>query len=264
MAEHCNLYDRATYYDVIFDRDVSGEIQFVRDAYAKFAGGQLRSVLDMACGPGYHAMALAKATGVKAYGLDLRGEMLRFGEEKAKKAGVKVHWIEADMRTYKLDQPVDATFCMFDGLDCLLSNKDLVEHFKAVGRNLTPNGIYIVDLSNPREVSWTHYKKFHYSGHRDGVQVDIHWATNNPHYDLETGIARKVGVEMRVNDNGKELVVYDEADERLMYPQEINLLAELSGNLKVVGWFGDFKINQKLEPTPAGSQRMIAVLQKVG
>ena len=263
MAEHCNLYDRATYYDVIFDRDVSAEIQFVRDAYAKFAGGKVSTVLDMACGPGYHAMAFAK-TGVKAYGLDLRGEMLRFGEEKAKKAGVKVNWIEADMRTYQLDKPVDATFCMFDGLDCLLTNENLVKHFEAVGRNLTPKGIYIVDLSNPRECSFTHYKKFHYSGKRDGIQVDIHWATNDPHYDLATGIATKVGVEMRVNDNGKEIVVRDEADERLMYPQEVNLLADLSKSLKVIGWFGDFNINQPLDRTPAGSQRMIAVLQKVG
>lgn len=261
MAEHCDLYDRAMYYDVIFDRDVTKEVQFVRDAYRKYAGGDVESVIDMACGPGYHALSFAKS-GVKAYGLDLRGEMLRLGQEKAAKAGVKIDWIEADMRTYTLPKPTDVAFCMFDGLDCLLTNENLVKHFQAVARNLTDKGLYIVDLSHPSEIDFAHYKKFHYAGKRDGVQVDIHWAVNDPQYDLATGIAN-VTVEMHVNDNGKKTVVSDTAQERLMFPQEIVLMGELAKTLKVVGWYGDFDINQPLDSSPK-SKRMIGVLQKVG
>lgn len=261
MAEHCNLYDRAMYYDVIFNRDVSGEVKFVRDVYAKYAGGKVGSVIDVACGPGYHARGFARQ-GVKAYGLDLRAEMLRFAQDEANKEGTKVEWMEADMRTYTLPQPVDVAFCMFDGLDCLLTNENLVKHFEAVARNLTPNGLYIVDLSHPAEIDFAHYKKFHYSGQRDGVKVDIHWALNDPQYDLATGIAN-VTVEMHINDHGKEMVVSDTAEERLMFPQEITLLAELSKSLKVVGWYGDFNIGQPLDHSPK-SRRMIGVLQKVG
>jgi hypothetical protein len=68
---------------------------------------------------------------------------------------------------------------------------------------------------------------------------------------------------MRVNDNGKEFVVSDSADERLMFPQEITLLGELSGALRVVGWYGDFRIDQPLDYSPK-SRRMIGVLQKIG
>lgn len=261
MAEHCNLYDRAMYYDVIFNRDVSKEVQFVRDVYQKYAGGGIKSVLDVACGPGYHARAFAKE-GVKAYGLDLRAEMLRYAEDEARKVGADVAWLEADMRTFKLPAPVDVAFCMFDGLDCLLTNDNLAKHFAAVAQNLTKNGLYIVDLSHPVEVSFGHYKKFHYTGKRDGVQVDIHWATNDPHYDLATGVAR-VALEMHVDDHGKKLVVKDEADERLLYPQEISLLADLSRSLKVVGWYGAFDIRQPLDHSPS-SVRMIGVLQKTG
>lgn len=261
MAEHCNLYDRAMYYDVIFNRDVSREIQFVRDLYKKHVGSNVESVIDIACGPGYHARAFARE-GVKAYGLDLRAEMLRFAEDAAKKEGAKVDWIEADMRTYSLPKPVDAAFCMFDGLDCLLTNENLVKHFQAVARNLTDKGLYIVDLSHPSEIDFAHYKKFHYSGKRDNVQVDIHWAVNNPQYDLATGIAH-VTVEMHINDNGKDMVVRDSADERLMFPQEIVLMGELAQTLKVIGWYGDFDVNQPLDHSTK-SQRMIGVLQKVG
>ena len=262
MAEHCNLYDRAMYYDVIFNRDVAREVQFVRDVYRKHAGGEIKSVIDVACGPGYHARGFARS-GVKAHGLDLRAEMLRFAADEARKEGTPaVDWIEADMRTFKLAQPVDVAFCMFDGLDCLLSNENLVRHFEAVAGNLTKGGLYIVDLSHPAEVDFSHYKKFHYTGKRDGVQVDIYWATNDPHYDLATGIAH-VALEMHVDDHGKKMVVKDEADERLMFPQEINLLAEQSKALKVVGWYGGFDVRQPLDHTPA-SVRMIGVLQKIG
>ncbi len=261
MAEHCNLYDRAMYYDVIFKRDVSSEVKFVKDVYAKYHGGTIGSVLDVACGPGYHARGFAR-DGVKTWGLDLRAEMLRYADDEAKKEGATVSWLEADMRNFKLPNPVDAAFCMFDGLDCLLTNDNLAKHFQAVAANLTPKGIYIVDLSHPTEVSFSHYKKFHYHGERDGIVVDIHWATNDPKYDLATGIAH-VALELHVNDNGRKIVVKDEADERLLFPQELSLLAAQSKALEVVGWYGDFSIKQPLDHSPK-SRRMIGVFQKVG
>jgi hypothetical protein len=186
--------------------------------------------------------------------------MLRYAADEAGKDGATVQWLEADMRDFRLATKVDAAFCMFDGLDCLLTNADLVRHFQAVAANLTPRGIYVVELTHPTEIDWTHYKKFHYAGTRGGVQVDIHWATNDPHYDLATGVAH-VEVEMRVKDGSKDLVVHDAADERLMFPQEITLLGELSGALKVVGWYGDFDLTCALDHSPR-SRRMIGVLQR--
>jgi SAM-dependent methyltransferase len=267
VAEHCNLYDRAKYYDIVFRRDVTGEVGFFKDLYRKHLGKDFERVIDVACGPGYHGRALA-LQGYKTYGLDLRAEMLRFAAEETaqetplQSKGSGPEWIEADMRTFKLKQPVDMAFCVFDGLDCLLTNENLKLHFQAVAANLTPGGLYLIDLSHPSEIDWTHYKKFHYSGQRDGIKVDIHWATNDPTYDLATGIA-KVEVKMLVDDHGQKIEVVDMAEERLMFPQEINLLAELSGALKVLAWYGDFDINRPLDSSPK-SRRMIGVLQKIG
>jgi SAM-dependent methyltransferase len=265
VAEHCNLYDRAKYYDIVFNRDVSSEVQFFQDLYRNYVKKDLKSVIDIACGPGYHARALA-LQGLRTVGLDLRAEMLRFASDAQAQeqfaAKNPTEWIEADMRTFKLKHPVDMAFCIFDGLDCLLTNSNLKLHFQAIAQNLTPGGLYVIDLSHPTEIDWTHYKKFHYTGHRDGTQVDIHWATNHPTYDLATGIA-KVEVKMLVDDHGKKMEIIDMAEERLMFPQEINLLAELSGSLKTVAWYGDFNMAQPLDST-AKSRRMIGVLQKIG
>jgi len=54
MAEHLNLYQRARYYDIIFDRDVSREVEFIQRAFQRYAGRPgPGSVLDLACGPGW-------------------------------------------------------------------------------------------------------------------------------------------------------------------------------------------------------------------
>lgn len=260
MAEHLNLYQRAQYYDVIFDRDVEREVDFVADAYERYAGRSgPDSVLDLACGPGYHAISFA-GRGARAVGLDLRPEMLELGEQKAQAAGVQVEWIAADMRSFELSQPVDAAFIMFDGIDALLTDDDLVKHLRAVANNLTPQGIYLIDLTHPRDCSMQDYGTFMYRGQRNGVEVEIEWATNVPKFDLISGVA-EVGLEMRVRENGKQITVEDSAFERFLSPAEIRLLAHLSGELEVVGWHGDHDIEQPFDYSSA-AKRMIAVLQR--
>ena len=262
MAEHLNLYQRARYYDIIFDRDVSREVEFIQQAFQRHAGRPgPASVLDVACGPGYHALEFARR-GVKATGLDLRAEMLALGEEKASARGLRLNWLEKDMRTFKLPEPVDAAFIAFDGLDALLTNEDLVRHFNAVAENLTPGGIYLIDLTHPRDCSLAQYGNFEYAGARNGVQVQIHWATNSPKHDLVTGVA-EVELAMVICENGSEKTVVDRALERILDPQEIQLLCLISGRLSPVGWYGDYDLAQPLDHS-AASRRMLAVLQRKG
>lgn len=259
MAEFNNLYQRAVYYDIVFKRDVSKEVQFIRDVYHYYTGNALSSVIDLACGPGYHARAFA-VLGLRAVGLDLRGEMLAFAADEAAKEGVRVDWLEADMRYYQLDQPVDAAISMFDGLDALGETADLLAHFRAIAANLTPKGIFMIDFSHPDESFYSHYGRFHYEGERDGISVEINWAINNPVFDYITGTG-SVETEMLITQDGEKLVIRDTAVERMFSPQELTLLAELSGALHVVGWYGDIKLSQPFDRTPA-SRRMICVMQK--
>jgi len=260
MAEHLNLYQRAKYYDIIFDRDVSREVEFIQRAFQHYAGRPgPASVLDLACGPGYHALEFARR-GVKATGLDLRAEMLTLGEEKAAARGLRLNWLEADMRSFKLAEPVEAAFIVFDGLDALLTNEDLVRHFNAVAENLVPGGIYLIDLIHPRDCSLAQYGKFEYAGSRNGVQVQINWATNSPNHDLVTGVAQ-VELSMVIRENGSEKTVVDRALERILDPQEIQLLCLISGRLSPVGWHGDYDLAQPLDHS-AASRRMLAVLQR--
>jgi SAM-dependent methyltransferase len=259
LAEHNTLYQNAVYYDIALSRDVTPEVDFLIAACHHYTGSNPQSVLDIACGPGYHAREFARR-GIAAAGLDLRPEMLQLAREKAAEENLSVDWVVGDMRNFKLESPVHMAICMFDGIDALLRNEDFAQHFRAVAGNLMPGGLYVLEYTHPRECSLASYGKFHYAGERDGVKVEILWATNNPIFDPSTGVAC-VETEMRVEVNGNRLVIPDSACERLVTPQEIALLAELSGVLHVVGWHGDFDLDQPFDNSPA-SKRMIAVLQK--
>jgi SAM-dependent methyltransferase len=260
MAEHMNLYERAMYYDVIFDRDVSREVSFLMDVFKRATGRPAPlSVLDIACGPGYHGRAFARQ-GFRTVGLDLNEAMIDLAREKDKVEGLACTWLVEDMRRFNLEEPVDLAFVMFDGLDALVSQDDLIEHLKAVARALTPGGVYVIDLTHPRDCAFQTYADFHYAGQRDGVQVDIQWAINQPQFDLVTGIA-DTEVELRVVDHGKEMIVRDKARERLLLPQEIEALCKLTSALKVEAWYGGYDVRQALTWAPE-CRRMIAVLRK--
>jgi SAM-dependent methyltransferase len=259
MARHDALYRRALYYDIALARDVAQEVSFLLDVHDNHASERLRSVLEIGCGPGYHARALA-AQGFEVTALDISEPMIDLGREYAEEAGVSVKWLVGDMREFGLDEPVDLAFCFFDGIDALLTDNDFEQHFASVSANLTPGGLYVVDCTHPRDCSLQDYGSYRYVGKRNGISVEILWGTNNPRIDPVTGMA-EVATRLIVDDNGENITIDDIARERCLTAQELRMLAEQSRHFRVAEWYGDFLIDQPFDNSPASS-RMIAVLRK--
>lgn len=259
MARHDALYTRAKYYDIALQRDVSREVDFIVDVYSHHAAKPLQSLLEIGCGPGYHARALA-ARGISVTGLDISPTMLDLAREYASEDGVDVTWVEGDMRDIGLNEPVDMAVCLFDGVDALLTDQDFDDHFVAVAGSLSPTGLYLIDCTHPRDCSLSNYGNYEYHGSRDGVDVQIFWGTNHPSIDPVTGIA-EVSTLMRVRENGHEIVVEDSARERCLSAQELRFLAERSGVFRVAEWYGAFSLRQPLDNSSA-SERMILILRK--
>ena len=260
MAQHAGLYQRAVYYDIALERDVEQEVDFIVACHALHRGRALTSVLDVACGPGYHARSLARR-GMRVTGIDLYREMLELAAERSAAEGLEVDWRVADMRQFALDEPVDMAVCMFDGIDALLQDEDILQHFRAVAGALVEGGLYLVDCTHPRDCSYDDYGDYQYGGERDGMRVDVVWSTNGPAIDPATGVA-EVEVELRVQRNGTFEVIRDVARERCFTAPELALLARTSGAFRVAAWYGDMRLDQPLDATP-NSRRMIALLQRI-
>jgi SAM-dependent methyltransferase len=261
MAELNEIYRRAKYYDVAFARDIGREVQFIRDLHQRRTGRTLASLLEIACGPGYHARAFARL-GVKTWGLDLRPEMIDYARELAAADGVEVGWSASDMRSFTLPQPVDVIATLYDSLDCLLTNDEIIDHFRRVGANLTPGGCYLVEMTHPRDCSPWNYGSHQYAGERDGMEVVIQWAVNGgPRVDPMRQVV-EVETALRVKENGTEQIFYDRAKERFCNPQEYGLIAEASGALRLVETYGDFDLGQPFDNSPS-ARRMILIFEPV-
>ena len=261
MAELNEIYRRAKYYDVAFARDIEREVQFIRDLHRRRTGRELASLLEIACGPGYHARAFARL-GVTTWGLDLRPEMIDYARELAAADGVEVGWSASDMRSFTLPQPVDVIATLYDSLDCLLTNDEIIDHFRRVGANLTPGGCYLVEMTHPRDCSPWNYGSHQYSGERDGMRVVIQWAVNGgPKVDPLRQVV-EVETALRVKENGEENVFCDCAKERFCNPQEYRMIAEASGALRLVETYGDFDLGQPFDNSP-NARRMILIFEPV-
>ena len=131
MAALNDLYRFAVYYDIIFRREVGPEVDFLTELVRRHRGRPPACVLDLGCGPGYHARAFARR-GASAIGLDRGEEMVRFARDEATREGIAVDWRVADMRDFALPQPVDLALCLLNWIDGLCTIDDFVDHFRAV------------------------------------------------------------------------------------------------------------------------------------
>jgi ubiquinone/menaquinone biosynthesis C-methylase UbiE len=86
------------------------------------------SMLDLACGTGTVAIAMAGKSW-QVQGLDGSAEMLRQAEEKTP-ADVTIRWSQQDMRSFSSAEPVNLVTCLYDSLNYMLINDDLVAVFR--------------------------------------------------------------------------------------------------------------------------------------
>ncbi len=107
---------------------------------------QPNTVLDIACGEGTFAIAMAK-TGLDVIGIDRSKEMLRIAREQAKAANLLIEFYEMDMRQLDLRQSFDLITCWFDSLNYLLTLNDLKKAFKAIYDHMNPDGLFIFDMN---------------------------------------------------------------------------------------------------------------------
>jgi SAM-dependent methyltransferase len=108
---------------------------------------RLESACDLACGTGTTALALA-GKGVKMFGVDLSPAMCRLARRKATRARLPLRVLRADMRNFRLPEPVDLVLCEFDALNHVARKADLALVARAVSRALRPGGHFYFDVNN--------------------------------------------------------------------------------------------------------------------
>lgn len=135
--------DFTRFYDIDnpWDTDKDYCLALARDA---------KSVLDLGCGTGELAAALARnrrVTGVEPAAAMLDHARWRKGAEY-------VRWVEADARSVRLDETFDLVVMTGHAFQCLFTMADQVALCETIAAHLAPGGTFIFDSRNPAVEEW--------------------------------------------------------------------------------------------------------------
>jgi SAM-dependent methyltransferase len=139
------------------------EVAFIEARLALAPGA---SVLDLACGAGRHAVAMA-ARGYAVTGVDFNAHYLDLAREAAARAGVAVDWRQGDMRRLDFAGRFDAVYSYFTSFG-YFSDEENENVLAGVARALKPGGRFLLDVVN-RDWMLTHPQQRTWSQREDGA-----------------------------------------------------------------------------------------------
>jgi SAM-dependent methyltransferase len=142
-AIQADWYDYPEYYDIAFRSETRLEADFIEAACRKYGVPETQRLLEPACGTGRLIAELA-ARGYQVAGLDLSTPSLAYSRRRLARRRLAADLFHADMADFRLDQPVDAAYCTFDGFRHLLSEDAARRHLQCVADALRPGGIYVL------------------------------------------------------------------------------------------------------------------------
>ncbi len=252
------FYDSPAYYHIAFDQNRKAETDFLEACFARYARGPVRRVVDLACGTGHHALRLARR-GYAVTAIDLSAPSIAFLRAQAAAAGLPIRAVVGDMTAFRLPEPADAAICMQDSQGHLLTNEHLLAHLRAVRDNLRPGGVYVFDRLIPHRwasptARWTWTKR------RGGVTVRTTFRTLD-RYDPVHQTCDEV-MRFEVTMNGTRRTVTQRHRTRIVFPQELRALVQLTEGLEFVAWFSNFSLAMPLERA-RNALMMITVLRRL-
>jgi len=123
-----------------FTRGTDQEVDFLSEALG-LAPGQ--EVLDVGCGPGRHALALA-ARGLSVTGIDASPEFVALARAAAAEQGLSARFVTGDVRDLVYDACFDAVLCLCQGGFGLLGGREEPAVFTRIARALRPGAALAV------------------------------------------------------------------------------------------------------------------------
>ncbi len=258
---HADFYDRAKYYDIAFRfKNVREENQTILDLYQRHHHREAKSFLEIAAGPARNAIEIA-GRGLPSFAIDYSDSMVRYGLDKAAKAGVDLDYKQGDMRNFSLRTPVDLATIFMDSTSYLITNQDMLDHLNSVADSLNSEGIYILEMSHPRDIFQVGKSSSTRWTEKEGDdEVKVQWGDESDVFDPITQVT-KVTAKLQFHSPHGSGEVVDQSEQRCFTFNELDALVRASGRFDLIDIVGSLKPGVSFSNAKE-CWRMIPVLKK--
>ena len=243
ITDYANTYDREQF--------TQGTIQEVDFIEAEIGRDTSKTILDVGCGTGRHAVELAKR-GYRVVGIDLSDSQLSKAREKARAAGVEATFLKKDARHFTFDAPFDLVIMLCEGAFSLMETDEMnFRILQNAEKALKAGGTFIFTTLSALYPLYHSVKDF-INENSEEVQSEGNTFDLMQFRDFSTITI--------TDDSGNEKTL--ECNERYYAPSEITWLLK-SLNFKKIDIYGcdtgDFRRDKKLT---TDDYEMLVVAQK--
>jgi SAM-dependent methyltransferase len=176
---------------------------------------QCMNVLELGCGTGVLAKYFIDSM-YSYLGVDLYEEMLQIARETAPQG----HFVQGDMRTFRVHRTFDAIIINGKTFSHLLSNSDLLSCLDSISRVLKPKGLLIFDVFDANYIFSNFQEKVEDIINYDDISVK-RFSTNTP--NLETGWTWDWTTKYYILQNAVQRIVDDNITLRAFTKDELDL-----------------------------------------
>ncbi len=150
-------------------------LQILAFLYRKDSATEKKDILELACGTGRTASHLV-SKGFNVIATDRSLPMLMKASKRLGPGSVACF----DMRSPALNRRFDAVLCLYDSLNYVLKESELLAMFRRIREQLVPGGVFITDIATQFNITR------HFDGHIFSEHIGNYKASRRSYYDPQT------------------------------------------------------------------------------
>ena len=148
-VQPADTYERfSEIYDLLGFHRFSRRCLEKTEEFLAHTGLCVTRLLDLACGTGHYAAALARR-GVEVVGVDQSAGMLKCAERNARSLRKPPEWRQASLTRFAAPGRFELITCWFDSLNHLSTDLELLACFRRARKHLAPGGALLFDVNTP-------------------------------------------------------------------------------------------------------------------
>lgn len=214
---------------------------------------EAESILELACGTGSVSISLDELGYYSILASDLSPQMIEVGRSKALKADADVRFTTVDFLNIDLEEKFDVIFSVFDSVNYLQSESEILTMLSQCERILNPDGFLIFDFSTPLNS----LEAVDHLNNEEAEVKDLRFfrtSEYDPHEQIHTNTFE---IERLSSDKKQVLDQFKEVHKQRIYTLEEMLSILKQTPYHLVAKYGDFDLDDADE----NSARITIVLQ---